>query len=292
MSPFVQPVQDVAFSDELRRLRLTARIKVATAAKSLGWSGSKLSRIENARAAIELAAIPAVLTVYGVTDPKRTELLTYAASLTPAADRPKSTYLGYLSAKNRRDPGTAETIREWAPQLIPLFLRTEAYAEAVLASAEPVTRTAPSIIAQRAADIVAQQARITGPGGPLVVHAVIDECTLRRHAATPAVMYQQLQHLLDWAPLPNVEIRVLRHATTIPVAGLAALPGYAHVTFPPGRGVGVAAGVLIENPVTGVTSIDTPDDTYPYQVAFGELWKAARSELESAELVKEALADA
>src|SRR5262249_34199027 len=60
---------------ELRRLREEANVTNEDVAESLGWSASKLNRIELAKTGIKPADLSDLLTRYGVPEDHRAELL-------------------------------------------------------------------------------------------------------------------------------------------------------------------------------------------------------------------------
>jgi transcriptional regulator with XRE-family HTH domain len=87
------------------------------------------------------------------------------------------------------------------------LLQTEAYAAAVERSdATPKNEAA---LAQRVRIRLARQAVLTRRPEPLQLSVIIDESVLRRRAGDNAVMVGQLDHLLDVACYPNVELQVL-----------------------------------------------------------------------------------
>src|SRR6516225_3251321 len=65
---------------ELRRLREVTGLTGEEVSQRLGWSGSKLSRIELHRIGVKQSDLRKLLALYGVDDSYRDELLALAAS--------------------------------------------------------------------------------------------------------------------------------------------------------------------------------------------------------------------
>jgi transcriptional regulator with XRE-family HTH domain len=95
----------------------------------------------------------------------------------------------------------ASRLTDVAPLLIPGLLQTEDYARAAFADLGD--------IATRIALRLGRQKVITRPKQPAELVAYIDSEALVRPVAAPDVMADQLQHLLDMAQRPNVEIRLV-----------------------------------------------------------------------------------
>jgi transcriptional regulator with XRE-family HTH domain len=95
--------------------------------------------------------------------------------------------------------------------LVPGLLQTEAYAYAVFAREAGVAEES---VRESVGGRLSRQSRFLDPDGPLYV-ALLDESCLRQQVAEPAVMREQLDHLLRVAELPNITIQVvpfgLRH---------------------------------------------------------------------------------
>ncbi|HUY52630.1 MAG TPA: Scr1 family TA system antitoxin-like transcriptional regulator [Streptosporangiaceae bacterium] len=127
-----QTIRRRRLAAELRWLRERAGLTGDEAAERLGWSGSKISRIETHRIGVKSADLKRLLDLYEVEVCRREELQALAressrtgclASL--VAGLPTD-HAEYLSAEDE-----ARSIWNWDPQIVPVLLQTEAYARAV-----------------------------------------------------------------------------------------------------------------------------------------------------------------
>ncbi len=116
---------------ELRRLREHAGLTGEEASERLGWSGSKLSRIELHRIGVKQADLRKLLALYGVDEGYRDELLALASESRQkglpqkaAARFPQVATYVYAEAE-------AESVWNWEPQVVPGLLQTPEYARAI-----------------------------------------------------------------------------------------------------------------------------------------------------------------
>ncbi|MEV4333209.1 helix-turn-helix transcriptional regulator [Streptomyces sp. NPDC049597] len=100
----------------------------------------------------------------------------------------------------------AETIREYAPLLIPGLLQTEAYARAVFRAYQP---TATEDVIDDLVEARLDRARLlTDPTRPLL-WAVLDEAVLRRQVGDKAVTAEALRHVAGLARRHRIIVQVL-----------------------------------------------------------------------------------
>ncbi|MGH3752615.1 MAG: helix-turn-helix domain-containing protein [Pseudonocardiaceae bacterium] len=194
----------------LRRLREQSHQTTDDAAKRLGWSKSKVSRIETAAVTVVPDDVRALLGLYDVLTDELEQLVTLAQEdRQPGWWRQYSEVLpsefeGYLSLESE-----ASRVLSYQPDVIPGLLQTPHYARLVLAQ-HPLTVMPYEI--DRATQLRrARQSRLTSDD-PVVLDAVINEGALRRMVGGPAVMRDQLAHLGTMLELPNVVVRVLPFA--------------------------------------------------------------------------------
>lgn len=191
----------------LRDLRAASELTADQVARSLGWSGSKVSRIENAKQLVSPSDVRRLLSLYEVGED---EIEKYATISRQARQRDwwhkyddvlPEWFEGYLGLE-----AEAAKISTYESDLVPGLLQTEQYAAAVLA-AFPLQTTPDEM--ERSVELRrARQARLTGDN-PLILDAVISETVLCRAIGGKPVMREQLNALIKAAEAPNVTLRLL-----------------------------------------------------------------------------------
>lgn len=100
----------------------------------------------------------------------------------------------------------AEAIREYAPQLIPGLLQTEAYARAVFWAYRPTA------IEQKIDELVTtrlERAQLLADPTVPVLWVLLDEAVLRRKVGGPLVMAEALRHIMRLARQHRIIVQVL-----------------------------------------------------------------------------------
>ena len=195
---------------ELRRLREERSLTGEDVAETLGWSASKLSRIELSRTGIKAADLNLLLTTYGVPEQQRTELLRLIEK-SGGRDWWRA-YGGALPEKYVTLIGLesdAASIRAWSPEGVPGLLQTRDYARAAIDTHMAATASiSPSEVEQRVQTRLRRQHLLTSDE-PTPFDCVLDESVLLRRRQGAQVMREQLAHLIDVSRLPHVTLRVL-----------------------------------------------------------------------------------
>jgi len=194
---------------ELRHLRERASLTGDDIKDRLGWSASKISRIENARISVSKRDIELLLDVYGANNSQRKRLLMLAEQTqTLQAWRIYPTlpeeFLSYLEIES-----AAALVRQWEVGVIPGIVQTEAYARHLTESWREMD---PMLTAREIEDRVAirlkRQQRFLPPSSARL-WLVLDEAVLRRTVGSPAIMAEQLRRLVELSRLPNVTLQVV-----------------------------------------------------------------------------------
>jgi transcriptional regulator with XRE-family HTH domain len=251
---------------ELRRLRERAGFIGEEVARLLGWSTSKISRLERAQTAVKRTDLRRLLELYRVDPRRREELLALAEESQPS---------GRLKAISARLPGVhaeflnveaeAESVWNWEPQIVPGLLQTEDYARAVMLGWHSMFTEPPSEIERRVeARRLRQQALQRDP--PLQLSVVIDESVLHRKLEEASIMRTQLQHIVEASRLPNISVRILPLKSDHPVA----VGAFTYVKFPQLHDVPLNDIVTFEH-LTGTNQFEDQDETYKYSVVFRAL---------------------
>jgi transcriptional regulator with XRE-family HTH domain len=259
--------------DELRRLRGLRR--GAEVAGRLGWSESKLSRIETARTGISEADLERLLRLYACTQGERSRLHDLArrgrvrvwwAPYRSSVAEPYDEYLAFEAE--------AVVMCEWETQVVPGLLQTYEYAHAVI---EVGTESRdPDVVQRRAALRMARQ-NVLGRDSPPRLCVVLDESALHREVGGRDVLRRQVQRLYDAGGQPGVELQVLPFA-----AGAHAALGEAFVIFEFGAD---RAPVVHSEGLVGGQLRTKPSDVRVYREAFADLRRRALTVAETRDLI-------
>ena len=223
--PVPPSVRERRLARELREARLGAQLTGDRAARDLGWSASKVSRIETGRIGVNAADLDRLLTLYDVPE-RHAEFLrrlapaarargwwdAYAESLSPG-------YAGLL----RLEAGS-RALRTYCAVVPHALLMTPQYIRRVIMATWQVPP--PAEIDRRLRVCLRRQA-VLGDGrsvddGVLTFAAVLDEAVLRRalgpadDPTAEAARIEQLRHLVTVAQWTTVSVRVLPFSAGIP----------------------------------------------------------------------------
>ncbi len=192
---------------ELRRLRESAGITIDVVAGRLECSSSKISRIETGHTGATPRDVRDMLAVYGVDGLAADDLVQvarearlkgwwhlYGTVLTSA-------YVGLQAA--------ASEIRAYEGQVVPGLLQIEHYARTMIVKGRPDISAAEL---DRRVHVRMERQSLLTQDDPLHLWVVLDEAIFHRLVGGPAVMRQQLDHLVMIAGLPNMTLQVLPFA--------------------------------------------------------------------------------
>jgi transcriptional regulator with XRE-family HTH domain len=248
---------------ELRRLREHAGLTGEEVSEQLGWSGSKLSRIELHRIGVKQADLRKLLALYGVTEGHRDDLLALNRESGKKGRLVRATggfpqVAGYMAAE-----AEAESVWNWEPQVVPGLLQTWGYARA-LRQLWLGMFPGPQSETDRWADTRLMRQQVLTRDPPLDLSVVIDESVLRRRFGDKAVMCEQLQHLVASSELPNVEVRIYPLDSDSPAIGTGA---FSYMQFPQVHDVPLHDIVSVEHH-EGTYDLEDEEETFKYRVAF------------------------
>lgn len=174
----------------------------------LNWGRGKVGRFEaNQWKRPEMSDIRDLLRIYPVTDEEREEIEELAVRA-----RARAWWRDYTEVFSNEFPGfenDATRIRVFIPLLLPGLLQTQDYVEAHVRTAgrPPIWQRKMVETRKRRQEILD---RADGTAPTLV--AVITEASLMYEWGTRADRWEQLQHLIQMARQPNVELRIQRFA--------------------------------------------------------------------------------
>jgi transcriptional regulator with XRE-family HTH domain len=181
--------------------RVAAGHTLRSLAEAVGFSGTKLSFWEQGSRLPAVKDLTTVLEVLGVGPDERDRLLGLRQqSSSPGELVAGSPTIGPQLAKFVDIEQSARRITELSLAVLPGLLQTEAYARAVL-GAEPESGTKVELRMNRQ--------RILTRENPIEFHALIDDTALVRPIGSPAVMAEQLTHLIEMAKRPNTTVQLL-----------------------------------------------------------------------------------
>jgi transcriptional regulator with XRE-family HTH domain len=189
-------------ADMLRRSRIEAGYGSHGAlARKLNVSRPVVTKAENAAHPVPSDAILAAWAgVTGAPLDALTELAQRAKSGTP------DWFMPYRQAESE-----AQTLRCWAPLVIPGLLQVESYARAVLS----VESYAPTQLAELVAARLDRQSVF----GRAHLIAIIDHHVLNRLIGSPAIMAEQCAHLAATAERPEVAVHMIPEGTNMGLWG-------------------------------------------------------------------------
>lgn len=276
-----QTVRHRRLAFELRRLRGRSDMTGDQVAESLGWSPSKVSRLEHGRTGYKLHDVEALLDLYQIDGSYREELLaltrdTYRKSWleSESANLP-SRFAAYVSME-----AEAAAIWDWEPLIVPGLLQTEDYARSIFEAWQSVVTMSPAEI-QRRLEIRLTRQQLLERDPPPTLTVVLDESVLTRQIGTAAVMHGQLGHLLECSRRPPIEVRVLPLNAYHPV-----LTGsFSYMQFPGTEDVTFGDMVAIEN-LASNHYIEDEDETYLYRLAFERLLAESLGERDTREFIE------
>jgi hypothetical protein len=186
---------------------MRGRRTLAEVVSRLGWSESKLSRIEGGKLNISASDLDRLVSTYSATEADRARLTALAdqqrrpAWWEPYTDALTDPYEAYIAAESR-----ATAIMNYQAQVVPGLLQTAEYAFAVIQAdstphdAETINRRVQVRMARKAVLIREPQPRL---------HIVLDEAVLARPIGGVDVFKRQMLSLLEASERPNVDIQVL-----------------------------------------------------------------------------------
>jgi transcriptional regulator with XRE-family HTH domain len=251
---------DEGLADALRRLREESGLTGTQAAKVVGISQSRISRIEGGRFVPTDDEIRALCKLYRAPALVRRDLLQAARDLraeTVTARTVISRGSWKMQARFGRIEKMSAEVCVYQPALIPGLLQTADYARLVFADGGDITDDElDKAVAERMlrGDVLASERAFT---------FIMAEGALRWQAGSPQVMIGQLDRLTEViATRPNVRLGVIPQSRSARVFTTHGFSLYDRKT--------VIVGVR-----TGTSFITDPQDVAEYSKLFGELEELA-----------------
>lgn len=269
---------------ELRRLRERSGLTGDEVAQRLGWSGSKISRIELHRTGVKQDDLNKLLDLYGVGEPHRGELIALARESAQKGRLEEVTsgfpaeFAAYVQAE-----AEARSVWNWEPQVVAGLLQVPEYARAVLQGWRSTFALPPGDIDRNVQARLVRQQLLTGDD-PLELSVVVDESVLYRRFGDTAVMRRQLERLVEASQRPNLDLRVLPLDSSNPIAtGAFSYMQFAQVHEVPLR------DLVSVNYLDGSYYLEDEAHTYRYRLTFEHLRAHALDPERSIDLISETI---
>ncbi|MGW3141324.1 helix-turn-helix domain-containing protein [Streptomyces sp. NPDC001139] len=250
---------------QLAGFREDAGLSQEQAARSVGFSPAKLSRIEagKGRRPPTEADVRALLDLYKTEEYETSVLL----QLLRRAGEP-----GWWQRFDKRLmpewfdrlvglQEAADSIRTFEIQYVPGLLQTPAYTRAVVQRGLP---SAPTREVERRVELRMKRAELLRRADPPQLWAVVDESVLLRVLGSRDIMREQLEHLIEMAQLPHVTLQIVPLDVTN--ASAPAIP----VTYLRFGGLDLPDVVYLEH-IKSATFLEDRDETEQYRVTLDQL---------------------
>ncbi|MFJ6621374.1 helix-turn-helix domain-containing protein [Kitasatospora sp. NPDC091335] len=193
---------------ELRRLRERTGRQAKSVADELGFSATKVSRIESGQTTLKESDVRAMLELYGVDDEAElrqfislTRRSTQRGWWHDYADTLPDWFQTYVGLE-----ADAARIRGYEVELVPGLLQTADYARAMF-RVSPTGMSKEEI--ERRVKLRIQRQEVFRRAIAPDVKVILNESALRRPVGGPDVMHSQVGHLLALSENPCITIQVL-----------------------------------------------------------------------------------
>ncbi|MER7405927.1 helix-turn-helix transcriptional regulator [Streptomyces sp. NPDC000070] len=265
---------------QLAGFREDAGLAQDQAARAVGFSAAKLSRIESGKGRRPPTEndVRALLRLYGTDDYQASVLL----KLLQRAGEP-----GWWQRYDKRLmpewfdrlvglQEAAATIRTFEIQYVPGLLQTPAYTRAVVERGLP---NAPAGEVERRVELRRHRTKLLFRPEAPQLWAVIDESVLLRVLGSTEVMREQLAHLVEMAERPNVTLQIV--PLNVTNASAPAIP----VTYLRFGGLDLPDVVYLEH-IKSANFLEDLDETEEYRIALDRLADEALKPRDSLKLLR------
>jgi transcriptional regulator with XRE-family HTH domain len=259
---------------EVERLRHERGLSMEATAARLGWSVSKLYRLENGKSRITSDDLADMLDVYGVRSPERDALIQLCRDArkrgwwTAYADVFTGSYIS-MEAE-------ASTIRIHSQVVVPGLFQIPGYSREVITATQPAI-SLPDADRKIAARLARQEA-LFGREEPPCIHAILDEAVLRRQVGGPATIAAQLGALAEVAARDGVTVQVVPFG----MGANAGMDGkFTLLGFPEDPPVAYVEGLM------GDVYLEAADETDRFHAAWARLVSQALPPGESLRMIRQ-----
>ncbi|MET7607072.1 helix-turn-helix domain-containing protein [Streptomyces avermitilis] len=200
---------------ELRKLRERRELTLQEVAKELGFSHTKLARVEIGENDLpRVGDLEALMDLYDLELPREDRETLLQLHRESLSKEPWTPYKAFMPSKMPTYRGLeqdATVMRAFQPNFAFGLLQTESYARALYQIAKPVDETTTEYIEQNVRLRLERKELITRPDDPLELRVIMDETAVRRMVGGPEVMREQYNEIVELGKLDNVTIQILTH---------------------------------------------------------------------------------
>ncbi|MFF3460520.1 helix-turn-helix domain-containing protein [Streptomyces sp. NPDC002730] len=250
---------------ELRRLREKAGLTIQEAASGLGFSDTKLGRVETGHNSLPRSGdMENLLDRLGVDDIDDREALQTLNRDSLSRD-PWMPYRDVMPSGMPMYVGLeadAREMRAWQPMYIFGLLQTETYARAQFMVAKPVEETTTPFVENNVRLRMERKQAITREDSPLTLRVILDESALRRMIGGPDVMREQYEEIERLAARDNVAVQILPQKLVTYRADI----NFAVLDFDD------PVDSIVQSDIPGtITVTDKPSDVWKYNQRFNSM---------------------
>ncbi|MFF4836978.1 helix-turn-helix domain-containing protein [Streptomyces sp. NPDC001315] len=200
---------------ELRKLRDKRGLTLQEVAKELGFSHTKLARVEIGENDLpRVGDLEALIDHYDLDLPKEDRETLLQLHRESLSKEPWTPYKAFMPSKMPTYRGLeqdATVMRAFQPNFTFGLLQTEAYARALYQIAKPVDETTTEYIDQNVRLRLERKELVTRSDSPLELRVIMDETAVRRMVGGPDVMREQYAEIIELSKLDNVTVQILAH---------------------------------------------------------------------------------
>ncbi|MDX2565109.1 helix-turn-helix transcriptional regulator [Streptomyces sp. TX20-6-3] len=197
---------------ELRRLREGKGLTQEEVAQQLGFSHTKLGRVESGDIDLPRTSdLENLMTHYDVIDKgdRATLLQLHRESLSKDPWTPFKAFMPSKMPTYRGLEEAAHVMRAFQPDVVFGMLQTEDYARALFQLAKPVDETTSEFVETNTKMRLERKELITRSDSPLELRVIMDEAALRRLVGGHEIMRAQYDEVIELSKLENVTVQVL-----------------------------------------------------------------------------------
>jgi transcriptional regulator with XRE-family HTH domain len=263
--------------EELRELREAKGYRLQQLAAELGWSHTKLSRLENAKVRADVGEVMDLLDVLGVSPEQERRLVALARQANQ-----RGWWRAYAEMPQRQAAfaeleASALSIQQFGLVYLPGLLQTPGYARTRFADREATAE----FDVEAAIKGRTRRQEVLTRENPVRYQAVLDEGVLRRRTADPVVLRGQLEHLVTMNEQPNVSIRVLPFDADTPYLSRPLTSFTLYRFADPDE-----PDLVVTETETSDVQLGDPEDVARYVVMLGRVSASALDEAASSTLIR------